>query len=36
MYHGLANVANLNAIGDHSDVRLITTKHTIIISVRGT
>ena len=35
MYHGLANVASLNDTGDHGDVCLITTKHTIILSVHG-
>ena len=35
MYHWLGKVASLNDIGDHGDVSLITTKHTIIQSVHG-
>ena len=31
MYHWLANVASLNDTGDHGDVRLIMTKHTIYV-----
>ena len=34
-YHDLANVDSLNDIGDHGDIRLIMTKHTIILSVHG-